>query len=39
MHLTVSCGVAGHLNLLTYWTVCCAVSAAGALPVAVICYF
>ena len=39
MHLTVGCGVAGRLNLLTYCGVCCAVSAAGALPATVICYF
>jgi hypothetical protein len=39
MHLTAACGVAGRLNLLTYWSVCCAVSATGALPAAVICYF
>jgi hypothetical protein len=39
MHLTVACGVAGRLNLITYWSVCCAVSATGALPSTVICYF
>jgi len=39
MHLTASCGVAGRFNLLTYATVCCAVSAAEDLPVVVICYF
>jgi hypothetical protein len=39
MHLTAACGVAGRLNLLTYWPVCCAVSATGALPATVICYF
>jgi hypothetical protein len=39
MHLTVACGVAGRLNLLTYCGVCCAVSAAGALPATVICCF
>jgi len=39
MHLTAACGVAGRLNLLTYCTVCCAVSTTGALPAAVICYF
>jgi len=36
MRLTAACGVAGRLDLLTYWSVCCAVSAAGALPAAVI---
>jgi hypothetical protein len=39
MHLTASCGVAHRLNLLIYRTVCCAVSATGALPAAVIRYF
>src|SRR5512139_2751152 len=31
MRLTTTCGVAGRLNLLTHWPVCCAVSAAGRL--------
>jgi hypothetical protein len=39
MRLTAAGGVAARLNLLTYWTVCCAVSAHGALPAAVIRYF
>jgi len=39
MHLTATCCDAGRLDLLTYWSVCCAVSATGALPVAVIRYF
>ena len=39
MHLTAACGVAGRLNLLTYCNVCCATSAAGALPATVIRYF
>jgi hypothetical protein len=39
MRLTVRCCVAGRLNLRTYPTVCCAVSAAGVLPVNVIPYF
>jgi hypothetical protein len=39
MHLTAACGVDGRLNLLTYWSVCCAVSATGFLPATVICYF
>ena len=36
LRLTAGCCVAGRLNLLTYWPVCCAVSATGALPAAVI---
>jgi hypothetical protein len=39
MHLTAACGVAGRLNLRKYHTVCCAVSATGALPATVICNF
>jgi len=39
MRLTTPCGVAARLNLLTYSTVCCAVSARNALPAAVIRYF
>jgi pimeloyl-ACP methyl ester carboxylesterase len=39
MRLTATCCVAGRLDLLTYGPVCCAVSATGALPVAVIRYF
>jgi hypothetical protein len=39
MHLTAACGVAGRLNLLAYGSVCCAVSATGALPATVIRYF
>ncbi len=39
MRLTAACGVAGRLNLLAYWTVYCAASAAGALPATVIRYF
>ena len=31
VRLTAGCYVAGRLNLLTYWSVCCAVSATGAL--------
>jgi hypothetical protein len=36
MHLTVPCGVAGRLNLLTYNRM---LRGFGALPEAVICYF
>jgi len=39
MHLTLKCGVAGRLKMLTYLRVCCALSATGALPLTVICYF
>jgi len=39
MRLTATCGVAARLNLLTYWSVCCAVSTRGAWPVTMIRYF
>jgi hypothetical protein len=39
MRLPAGCGVAGRLKMLTYSTVCCAFSATGALPAAVIRYF
>jgi hypothetical protein len=39
MHLTPEGGVAGRLPMLTYLTVCCAFSATGASPVAVIRHF
>jgi hypothetical protein len=39
MHLTLNSGVTDLLKMLTYFGVCCAFSAAGALLLSVTCYF